>query len=457
MKTLKLILACCFILFPLVALSVESEELLFAECPSSPNCVSSQSKSLSHKVEPLQFRGTLFDFHQFIQKIEKEIPNSKVIRIEGPFVSMVVSSRVFRFKDDVELYFVEQESLIHVRSASRLGYSDLGVNRKRVEAIRKISAQQRVPLVIAHRGASGYRPEHTLEAYQLAIEMGADFIEPDLVSTKDGVLIARHENEISGTTDVADKFPGKKTTKVVDGQSITGWFTEDLTLSEIKTLKAKERLSTRSQKYNGQFLVPTFSEILSLVKSESMKRSRAIGIYPETKHPTYFKRLNLALDKKLVSDLKAAKLDSFLNPIFIQSFELSILKDLKTQTEHPLIFLIGDLAQVPSDHTGTQKKQTYQQLLTDESLKRMKSYIAGVGFHKSHLLDSDFIRLAHKHQLLVHVYTFRSDPAFLEAQYKGQPDLEYLHFFKLGVDGVFSDFPDDALKARKLFLESPGF
>lgn len=427
-----------------------------AECPTSPNCVSSQSKSLSHKVDPIQFQGSVAEFQKVIRKVQNETSGCEITRSEGPAVSLVVSSRFFGFKDDVEIFLDEGESLIHIRSASRLGYSDLGVNGKRVEEIRKIFSRTKTPLVIAHRGASGYRPEHTLEAYQLAIEMGADFIEPDLVSTKDGVLIARHENEISGTTDVAEKFPAKKTTKVVDGQSITGWFTEDLTLAEIKTLRAKERLATRSQKYNGQFLVPTFSEILSLAKSESLRRSKAIGIYPETKHPTYFKSLNLALDKKLVADLKAAKLDSLLNPIFIQSFELSILKDLKTQTEHPLIFLIGNLSQVPSDLSETQKKQTYQQLLTEENLKRMKSYISGIGFHKSHLLDSDFIRLAHKHHLLVHVYTFRSDPAFLEARYNGQPDLEYLQFFKLGVDGVFSDFPDDALKARKLFLVSPG-
>ncbi len=435
---------------------LSQKSLSIADCPSSPNCVSSQSKSSSHKVEPFQFVGSLEQFHQLAKKIQTDLPRTQIIRIEGPYVHFVVTSKLFRFKDDVEFYFLESESLIHVRSASRLGHSDLGANRARVEQMEKIlikfKAPKKNPLVIGHRGASGHRPEHTLEAYQLAIEMGADFIEPDLVSTKDGVLIARHENEISETTDVAEKFPTKKATKIIDGESITGWFTEDLTLQEIKTLKAKERLSFRNQKYNGQFQIPTFEEILNLAKTESEKRKRSIGVYPETKHPSYFQSLKLPLDQKLVQVLRSANLDRQKNPIFIQSFEPTILQTLKTQTTDPLILLIGDLTEVPYDLKQTANKMTYQQLLSEKSMNELKNYISGIGFHKSHLLNSDLVERAHQQNLLVHVYTFRSDKTYLDSKYQGRPELEYLEFFKLGVDGVFSDFPDDAIKARSQYL-----
>jgi len=431
--------------------------LSIADCPSSPNCVSSQSKSSSHKVEPFKFEGTIKEFQHFAEFVQNQLPRTEMIRMEGPYVHFIVTSKVFRFKDDVEFYFLESDSLIHLRSASRLGYSDLGVNRARVEQLEKIllkfKTPKKNPLVIGHRGASGYRPEHTLEAYTLAIEMGADFIEPDLVSTKDGVLIARHENEISETTDVAEKFPSRKTKKIIDGESITGWFAEDFTLQEIKTLKAKERLSFRNQNYNGQFLIPTFEEVLTLAKTESLKRSKTIGVYPETKHPSYFQSLNLPLDQRLVQNLKSAGLDPLKNPVFIQSFEPSILQALKTQTTEPLILLIGDLTQVPFDLKKTSNKMTYQQLLSDKSMSELKNYISGIGFHKSHLLNSDLVERAHKQNLLVHVYTFRSDKTYLDAKYQGRPELEYLEFFQLGVDGVFSDFPDDAIKARALYLK----
>jgi glycerophosphoryl diester phosphodiesterase len=437
------------------ARDLSQKSLSIADCPSSPNCVSSQSKSDSHKVEPFKFVGSIPEFHKLAERVQTDLPRTQIIRIEGPYVHFVVTSKLFRFKDDVEFYFLESESLIHVRSASRLGYSDLGANRARVELIAKIVSQFQVPkknpLVIGHRGASGHRPEHTLEAYQLAIEMGADFIEPDLVSTKDGVLIARHENEISETTDVAKKFPTRKATKIIDGQSITGWFTEDFTLEEIKTLTTKERLSFRNQKYNGQFQIPTFEEILNLAKTESEKRKRSIGIYPETKHPSYFQSLKLPLDQKLIEVLRSANLDRQKNPIFIQSFEPTILQTLKTQTTDPLILLIGDLTEVPYDLKQTTNKMTYQQLLSENSLNQLKNYISGIGFHKSHLLNSDLVERAHQQNLLVHVYTFRSDKTYLDSKYQGRPELEYMEFFKLGVDGVFSDFPDDAIKARSQY------
>jgi glycerophosphoryl diester phosphodiesterase len=164
------------------------------------------------------------------------------------------------------------------------------------------------PLVIAHRGASGYLPEHTLEAYQRAIDMGADFIEPDLVLTKDGVLIARHENELSDTTDAAQKFPAKKTKKSIDGREVEGWFSEDFTLAEIKTLRTNERLKSRDQSNNGKFLVPTFAEVLALANAQGDKRGRSVGVYPETKHPTYFVKIGLPHEGALLKDLAAAGL-----------------------------------------------------------------------------------------------------------------------------------------------------
>src|SRR5688500_9127596 len=173
-------------------------------------------------------------------------------------------------------------------------------------------------LIIGHRGASGHRPEHTIESYTLAIAMDADYIEPDLVSTKDGVLVARHENEIGGTTDVAEKFPARKTTKTIDGQSITGWFTEDLTLAEIRTLRAKERLPFRSHERDGLYPVPTFDEVLALADAKSRETGRTIGVYPETKHPTYFRSIGLPLEPPLLETLaKHGKRDRTA-PVFIQ-------------------------------------------------------------------------------------------------------------------------------------------
>src|SRR4029453_6257980 len=205
------------------------------------------------------------------------------------------------------------------------------------------------PLIIGHRGASGYRPEHTLEGYRLAAQMGADFIEPDLVSTKDGILIARHENEIGGTTDAADRFPDRKTTKTVDGQSITGWFTEDFTLAEIKTLRAKGRLATRSHESDGRFQVPTFDEVLDLAQALGRELGRPIGVYPETKHPTYFRGIGLALEPKLLKSLDAHGWNRRDAPVFIQSFGSANLKILRPQTQVRLIQLVSDPSMVAGD------------------------------------------------------------------------------------------------------------
>jgi glycerophosphoryl diester phosphodiesterase len=324
-------------------------------------------------------------------------------------------------------------------------------------------AQFKSPLVLAHRGASGYRPEHTLEAYKLAIEMGADFVEPDLVMTKDKVLMARHENEISGTTDVATKFPERKTTKTVDGESITGWFIEDFTLKEIKTLLAKERLEFRDQSYNGKFEVPTFAEVLKLVQSESKSRNRKIGVYPELKHPSYFASVKLPLEKALVKDLKAHGLNKKDAAVYIQSFEMGVLTKLKKLTPLPLIFLIDDPNKVPYDFVLSGKKTTYRELLKPESLKKLSKTVSGIGPYKRYIVPvnekqeklapTNLVNDAHEAGLLVHAYTFRSDERYLLKEYKNDPQAEYLEFYKLGVDGVFSDFTDHAVQAKETFLK----
>lgn len=222
------------------------------------------------------------------------------------------------------------------------------------------------PIVIAHRGASGYRPEHTIEAYMLAIEMGADVIEPDVVITKDGVLIARHENEIGGTTDVATKFPDRKATKQIDGASVTGWFTEDFTWAEIQTLRAKERLAFRSHAYDGQFSIPTFEQVLALAEQTSRSTGRSIGVYPETKHPTYFRGLSLPLEERLIAALAAHHLDTKTSPVFIQSFEASSLERMRPMTKARLVQLTSRSADVApaqlaaiakyADGVGVEKK-----------------------------------------------------------------------------------------------------
>ena len=314
------------------------------------------------------------------------------------------------------------------------------------------------PLVIAHRGASGYLPEHTLEAYARAITMGSDFIEPDVVSTKDGVLIARHENELSDTTNVATVFPEAKTKKTIDGRMVEGWFSEDFTLNEIKTLRAKERLVFRDQTNNGKFLIPTLAEVLALAESEGQKRGRAVGVYIETKHPTYFSGLGLDLDVPLLKNLKAAKLDQALQRVFIQSFEISNLKRLKTLTAAPLVQLLGEADERPYDQETASNPLTYGDMASDQGLAGIATYAAGVGPYKAYLvpvdregvsgLPTDFVQRAHKAGLKVHPYTFRNESRYLAKSYNGDPVAEYCAFFALGIDGLFSDFADTALKAR---------
>lgn len=339
--------------------------------------------------------------------------------------------------------------------------------------IKTLSGEQ--PIVIGHRGASGYRPEHTLASYELAINMGADFIEPDLVSTKDGILIARHENEISGTTDVADRpeFADRKKTKVIDGQEITGWFTEDFTLAEIKTLRAKERLDFRDQTFNGQFQVPTLQEVIDLVKQKGAETGRVIGIYPETKHPTYFDSIGLSLEEPLVATLKANGYNNENSPVFIQSFEVQNLKDLNQLIDVPLVQLLdavdvgqnGQLIETkPYDFVVKNDPRTYGDLRTPQGLAEIATYADGIGPWKRMIVSVDannntlppttLVQDAHNAGLLVHPYTFRNESRYLAANYNNNPGAEYEQFFNLGIDGLFSDFPDTALESRSETLSS---
>ena len=301
------------------------------------------------------------------------------------------------------------------------------------------------PLIIGHRGASGHRPEHTLESYRLAVEMGADFIEPDLVSTKDGILIARHENEIGGTTDAADRFPDRRQTKTIDGQSITGWFSEDFTLAEIKMLRARERLAFRSHAYDGQFQVATFDEVIELAQRLGRSRGRPVGIYPETKHPTYFRGIGLPLEEKLLASLERAGWNTRDAPVFIQSFEQGNLRDLRTKTRVRLIQLVSTA-----------------KMVDDEGLKDIAGYADGIGPEKRLLIPvaadgslgapTDLVERAHRAGLLVHVWTVRVEKEFLPAGYHGDVKAEFDQLRQLGVDGVFTDFPDLAFRT---YGESP--
>ena len=318
------------------------------------------------------------------------------------------------------------------------------------------------PIVIGHRGAPGYVPEHTLEGYELAIDQGADFIEPDLVISKDGVLFARHENEISGTTDVAKKFPARRTSKTVDGRTRFGWFLEDFTSAEIKTLRAVERLSFRDQSKNGRFEVPTLREILLLLRKKSRQVGRKIGVYPETKHPTYFRGIGLPLEEPLLEALSQAGYGDPQAPVFIQSFEVGNLKALKAITKVPLIQLIGRPSRSPYDFAAKGDTRTYGDLITPEGLREVARYARGIGPHKSLLLPASatkdgspmslLLERAHQAGLLVHAYTFRNEPRYIPAVFGADAKRELVQFFKMGIDGVFSDFPDTAVEARSLFL-----
>ena len=317
-----------------------------------------------------------------------------------------------------------------------------------------------LPVVIGHRGAAGHRPEHTIGSYELAIEYGVDFIEPDLVSTKDGVLIVRHENDISSTSDVAQKFPERMTTKTIDGKAIEGYFTEDFTLAEIKTLRAKERLPFRNQGWNGVYEILTFQEVIDLAKRKSQEKGRLIGIYPETKHPSYFRSIGLALEPPLVKALEANGYTNADAPVLVQSFEVQNLKDLSKLTKVRLVQLMEDEKLQPYDFVEAGDRRTYGDLMTPTALSAIATYAYGIGPFKRSIVPqgsdgtllppNSLVGDAHRAGLVVHPYTFRDEPEFLARDYGLDPVKEYLQFYALGVDGVFSDFGDTAIRARSL-------
>jgi glycerophosphoryl diester phosphodiesterase len=350
------------------------------------------------------------------------------------------------------------------------------------------------PLVIAHRGASGYLPEHTLEAYALAIEMGADFIEPDVVATKDGVLIARHEPMLSATTDVADRpeYTSRRTTRQLDGVATTDWFACDFTLEEIRRLRAKQAMAERDQSSNGKFQIPMLQEVIDLAKAKSAQLGRVVGVYPETKHPTFHAEIGLKLEDRLVALLNAARWAEKSSPVILQSFEVQSLKYLRGKTRVRLVQLIGasdvdgdgnlilqpPLDQ-PYDFTLARDQRTFKDLVSRAGLAEIRTYADGVGPWKRYIVSakqldangdgkpddlngdgniderdrvllqpSSLIQDAHEQGLFVHTWTFRNEPKRLVSDFKDDPIPEYKMFYALGVDGLFSDFPDTAVKAR---------
>ncbi|MBQ6644080.1 MAG: glycerophosphodiester phosphodiesterase [Saccharopolyspora sp.] len=324
--------------------------------------------------------------------------------------------------------------------------------------------------VFGHRGASGYRPEHTLAAYELAARMGADYIEPDLVSTSDGVLVSRHENEISGTTDVADRpeFADRKTTKVIDGTELTGWFTEDFTLAELKTLRAKERipqLRPNNTAYDGQFQVPTFQEVIDLSKRLSKELHRDIGVAPETKHPSHFRRIGLPLEPGVVRALDDNGLNRPDARVVVQSFEVGNLRELDRSLRVDLVQLISDSG-APQDFIEAGDPRTYADMVEPGGLRQIAEYADVLGPDTKVLLpvdENDHLTKpttvtadAHAAGLEVVPYTVRAENDFLPADLRSSADPaqhgDVFGYFGLlldqGIDGIFSDFPDLAVQAR---------
>ena len=355
------------------------------------------------------------------------------------------------------------------------------------------------PVVVGHRGASGYLPEHTLEAYGRAIDMGADFVEPDLVVTRDGVLIARHEPNITSTTNVATlaQFASRRTTKKVDGVDETGWFASDFTLAEIKTLGAVITDGERPKQFDGLYKIPTLQEIIDLVKARRLATGRDIGIYPETKHPTFHRALNLGLEDRLISTLNAAGWNSRTAPVLVQSFEPSSLKEMKGKglAVRMVQLIDGDDYDLktgkityaapydrPYDWTVGGDARLFSAMVTPAGLAEIKSYADGIGPWKPYIVPikatlnaagnivdrngdgvsnygdassqaaTTVIDDAHKAGLFVHAYTFRNEQRRLAFDYNRDPKTEYLQFYRLGLDGLFSDFPDTAIEARASYL-----
>ena len=322
------------------------------------------------------------------------------------------------------------------------------------------------PQVVAHRGASGYRPEHTASAYLLAIAQGADVIEPDLVLTKDGALVARHENEIGGTTDVASRpeFSGRRRVQDIDGERVEGWFTEDFTLAELKTLRARERLPQLrpdSARRDGEDGVLTFAEVAALARKESARLGRTIGLCPEMKHPAHFRRLGMAFEPVMAAALKAEGLDSASSPVLVQCFEVGPLRTLAGLSRAPRVQLVSAEGG-PADLPGVR----YVDMVTAEGMKAISGYAQAVGPEWRQVLKVDgegalagptpLVTDAHAAGLKVFPYTVRAENAFLPKALKrgvspaahGDAASLLKALYAAGVDGVFSDFPDLAVAAR---------
>lgn len=343
------------------------------------------------------------------------------------------------------------------------------------------------PLVIGHRGASGYRPEHTLEAYRLALEQGADALEPDLVMSRDGALLARHENELGGTTDVArhKRFASRRTTKVIDGTAVTGWFTEDFTLQELKCLRARERipeLRPGNRRFDGQFEIATLEEILTLREQVGRRRAQRafelglsppapIGLYPEIKHPSYFAALGLPMAEPLLAMLARYGCRGPESGVWLQSFETSILRSLSLLTRLPRVQLI-EADGAPADFTASGDGRGFADLCRPGGLAEVAAYASAIGPEKSLVVAPDsrgalaqpgtLVADAHAAGLLVNPWTFRIENAFLPAQLRsagtdadrGDLEGELRCFLAAGVDGLFTDQPDIGVRARDAFLES---
>ncbi|MGW1705635.1 glycerophosphodiester phosphodiesterase [Streptomyces sp. NPDC002206] len=331
-----------------------------------------------------------------------------------------------------------------------------------------------VPTVIGHRGTSGYRPEHTLGSYQLALDMGAHIIEQDLVPTKDGHLVCRHENDITATTDVSahPEFASRKTTKTVDGVSLTGWFTEDFTLAELKTLRAKERIPGNRQKntlYDGRWEVPTFEEVLQWADREGRRRGKQVWLYVETKHPTYFRGLGLGLEEPLAKLLRHYDRHRKQSPLILQSFEPTSIQRLSKLVATPRVVLLSGAGSKPWDFVATGDPRTVDDLVKPSGLTWLASFAQGIGPTLDLIIPKDasgrlttpttLVKDAHAQGLILHPYTMRNENTFLPADFRRGTDPNaygdafgaFRTYFSTGIDGIFSDNPDTALLAAADF------
>ncbi|MFF8194321.1 glycerophosphodiester phosphodiesterase [Streptomyces bobili] len=333
-----------------------------------------------------------------------------------------------------------------------------------------------VPTIIGHRGASGYRPEHTLGAYQLALDLGADIVEAgDLVPTKDGHLVCRHEPEIGGTTDVAShpEFAGRRTTKILDGVSLTGWFTEDFTLAELRTLRATERIPANrphNTLYNGRWQIPTFEEVLKWQDEQTRKRGKQVWIYPELKHPTYFRKLGLNLEERVAKLLRKHGKDGRNAPVILQSFEPTSIQRLNKMVGNPLVVLLSGATTRPWDFVETGDPRTVADLVTVKGLREIGGYARGIGPTLDLVVPKDaagnlttpttLVKDAHAAGLILHPYTMRNENPFLPANFRKGTDADaygdvfgaYRAYFATGIDGVFTDQPDTGRLAREDFV-----